>query len=872
MKKSLVIVESPAKAKTISKFLGNRYEVIASYGHIRDLPGSAGEIPEAIRGKPWARLAVDTENDFKPVYVVPRGSAKHVKELRKQIKDADELILATDEDREGESISWHLLELLKPKVSVRRITFHEITKAAIEEALAHPRDVDDKLVRAQESRRILDRLYGYSLSPVLWKKVRTKLSAGRVQSVAVRLVVEREEERLAFHSAVYWDVEARLRGEKHKDFTATLIAVGDRRIPNGKDFDPSTGQPKSQQVIVLNQSEAEKLARQAPEQLPWTVVRVEKKQQKKRPSPPFITSTLQQAASSQLNLSPGRTMAIAQRLYEGVDLGGGEREGLITYMRTDSVTLSERAIASAAGVIQSRFGKEYYQGPRRYQTKSKSAQEAHEAIRPTELSRSPDQVAKFLDGPERALYELIWRRTLASQMADAVLEKTAADIEVHIDGTPHTFRANGSIVRFPGFLKVADGNSQETVLPELHQGQKVVSQAEAAAAPDCLALLETSPARHETSPPARYTEATLVRKLEEEGIGRPSTYAPTISTIQQRGYVVKRKGALVPTFVGMAVVNLLRDHFARYVDLKFTANMEESLDDIAKGNREWLDFLRTFYRGNSQSDKGLVEHIKDELPRIDYPAIPVGNDPETGEPLTVRIGPTSVFVQRGEGGQDNTATIPRDIHVDELDPPLVREIIENKSKGKIELGQDETTGETIYAIEGPYGPYVQRGNNGDKKKKPKRCGLPKGMTLEEVDLKLARELLSLPRTLGAHPETGDAIKAGLGRFGPFVQQGSDFRSLPKEDSVFTVTLERALELLAQPKKSRRTRQAKQALKVLGKHPKSGKELGVYKGRYGPYISDGKVNAKIPKGDDPEEVTLEQAVEWIEDAESKKKKK
>ncbi len=870
MGKSLVIVESPAKAATIKRFLGKDYKVVASYGHVRDLPGSASEIPEKIRGLPWARMAVDTEHDFKPVYVVPRKSAKFVKELKNHLKEADALILATDEDREGESISWHLIELLKPKVPVHRITFHEITKPAIREALDNPRDIDGQLVRAQESRRILDRLYGYSLSPVLWKKVRGRLSAGRVQSVAVLLVVQREEERLAFKSAEYWDVQARLRGEGDKEFTATLVVVGDKRIPNGKSFDPSTGKPKTDDVLVLIEKDAARIARASEENLPWVVTRVEKKEQKKRPAPPFITSTLQQAASSQLGLSPGQTMRIAQRLYEGIDLGGGDREGLITYMRTDSVTLSEKALRSAGDLIRSRFGQHYYSGPRRYKTKSKSAQEAHEAIRPTELPRSPESLKQLLHKEELALYTLIWKRAVASQMADAVLEKTAVDFEVVLDGVPHVYRANGSVIQFDGFMRLT-GNGEETVLPEIRQGQEVLAADTPAAEEPPLVLLGTQPSRHETSPPARYTEASLVRKLEEEGIGRPSTYAPTISTIQQRGYVVKRKGALVPTFVGMAVVDLLRRHFAQYVDLKFTANMEEALDDIANGNREWVEFLRTFYDGNGKTDKGLVQRIQEELPRIDYPAIAVGKDPESHEPLTVRIGPRSAFVQRGEGGPENTATIPHDLFMDELDGHQLREILENKGKGKICLGEDEETGEPVYVIEGPYGPYVQLGN-GEKKKKPKRCGLPKGMTLEEVDLDLAKKLLSLPRTLGAHPETGAAVKAGLGRYGPFVQHEKEFRSLKDEDSVFTVTLEQALELLAQPKRSRRaTTRRKRAVRELGKHPQTGRELGIYDGRYGPYISDGQVNARIPKATDPASINLEQAASLLDEAAEKKKR-
>ncbi|MCX7045321.1 MAG: type I DNA topoisomerase, partial [Candidatus Sumerlaeota bacterium] len=527
-KYKLVIVESPAKGKTIEKFLGPGYKVAASFGHIRDLPSSAAEIPDELRDKPWARMAVDVEHGFKPVYVVPPDSRKHVAELRKLLKGASELLLATDEDREGESISWHLLDELKPGLPVRRITFHEITKSAIQEALAHPRDVDMELVRAQESRRILDRLFGYSLSPVLWKKIRTKLSAGRVQSVAVRLIVEREEERRAFKCTEYWDVEALLRAGEI-EFGATLTAINNQRLASGKDFDGETGQLKTEAAgaLVLDRAAAERIAKGAMAALPWKVGAVERRETRQRPWPPFTTSTLQQAASSNLNMPPKQTMSVAQRLYEGMDLGGGEREGLITYMRTDSVTLSEKALQESGQYIKSHFGEAFYGGARRYQTKSKSAQEAHEAIRPTEVARPPESVAKFLAKEELALYRLIWNRTVASQMADAVLDKTAVDFLATIGGAVHSFRANGSVVRFPGFLKVYGGDSKDkdALLPELKEGQLIGREE----GPKAVKIAETKPCRHQTQPPPRYTEASLIKKLEDEGIGRPSTYAPTIS-------------------------------------------------------------------------------------------------------------------------------------------------------------------------------------------------------------------------------------------------------------------------------------------------------------------------------------------------------
>jgi DNA topoisomerase-1 len=857
--KKLVIVESPAKAKTIEKFLGGDYKVVASYGHVRDLPTSASETPEEIRKKPWGRLAVDTSADFTPYYVVPDDKQKRVSELRKQVKDAEEILLATDEDREGESISWHLLSLLNPKVPVRRITFNEITKDAILGALRSPRDMDDRLVRAQEGCRILDRLFGYELSPVLWKKVRTGLSAGRVQSVALRLVVEREEERMAFRGAEYWDIEARFRGEGI-EFTGTLVSHDGRRIATGKDFDPQTGGLKSEGVdkapLHLREDDARSLAQAALAARPWRVASVEEKEAVQRPYPPFTTSTMQQAASSALGMSLKRTMSIAQKLYEGVDTGNGQREGLITYMRTDSVTLSERAIQEAGEVIRKEFGDNYYEGPRRYRTSSKMAQEAHEAIRPTHLALTPDQLAHALDKDELALYDLIWRRTLASQMADARLAKTAADIAAGAS----VFRVNGSVVRFPGFLKVFNGSQKDVVVPHMEEGQ-LVGPGQRVEALDAL------PKRHETTPPARYTEASLVKKLEEEGIGRPSTYASIITTIQQRDYVGKRGAALVPTFTGMAVTHMLRDHFGEFVDIKFTARMEDALDEIASGNLDWVDFLRAFYRGGGDFGHGLHQTIEHELPKIEFPAIEIGADPATGETITVRVGRTAPFLQRGGGGDGNTATVPADTPPDELTVEKASEILAARAFGRVELGASPDGGETVYLCEGPLGPYVQLGE-GDKKKKPRRASVPQGVARDTVTLPDAMKWLSLPRELGAHPDSGLAVAASVGRFGPYVVHNGDFRSLREGDDVYTVTLERALELLAQPK-ARRSAPAKKSLKDLGAHPESGKGVAVMDGRYGPYVTDGAVNATLPKGADPMTVTMEQAVQLLAAAAEKK---
>jgi DNA topoisomerase I len=857
--KKLVIVESPAKAKTIEKFLGAGYKVVASYGHVRDLPTSAGETPEEIRKKPWGRLAVDTSADFTPYYVIPEDKQKRVAELRKQVKDADEILLATDEDREGESISWHLLSVLSPKVPVRRITFNEITKEAILGSLKDPRDVDDRLVRAQEGRRILDRLFGYELSPVLWKKVRTGLSAGRVQSVALRLVVEREEERIAFRGAEYWDIEARFSGEGI-EFTGTLVSHDGKRIATGKDFDSTTGALKAEDAasapLQLRADTAQAIAEAALAARPWRVASVDEKETTLRPYPPFTTSTMQQAASSALGMSLKRTMSIAQKLYEGVDTGAGEREGLITYMRTDSVTLSERAIQEAGEVIRKDFGDKYYDGPRRYRTSSKMAQEAHEAIRPTHLSLTPDKLAHALDKDELALYDLIWRRTVASQMADARLAKTAADIAAG----PSIFRVNGSVVRFPGFLKVLNGSQRDIVVPHLEEGQLVGPGQRV----DALAAV---PKKHETIPPPRYTEASLVKKLEEEGIGRPSTYASIITTIQQRDYVTKRGTALVPTFTGMAVIHLLRDHFGEFVDIKFTARMEGALDEIASGTVDWVDFLRAFYRGGGDFGHGLHQTIEHELPKIEFPAIEIGADPTTGETIAVRVGRTAPFLQRGAGGEGNTATVPAETPPDELTVEKAAEILSAKAFGKVRIGEHPDTGEAVYQCEGPIGPYVQLGE-GDKKNKPRRSSVPPGTPRDSVTLPDALKWLSLPRELGKHPDSGNPIAASVGRFGPYIVHDGDFRSLREGDDVYTVTLERALELLSQPK-GRRAAAAKNSLKDLGAHPQSAKPLTVMEGRYGPYVTDGKVNATLPKGLDPATVTLEQAVDLLAAAAEKK---
>lgn len=870
----LVIVESPAKARTIERFLGPEYTVEASYGHIRDLPRTASETPSAIRDKAWGRMAVDTEGGFRPFYIVPAESRRHVRELKAKLAGVEEIVLATDEDREGESISWHLLEVLKPKVPVRRIAFHEITRPAIQAALQNPRNVDKRLVRAQEARRILDRLFGYSLSPVLWKKVRTKLSAGRVQSVALRLIVEREEERQRFRVSEFWRARATLA---HGDevFSAVLTRVGGRLLATGKDFDSATGRIRdSSRALSLDEDAATRIAEGAVEAVPWRVGSVERKSSVQRPAPPFTTSTLQQAASSRLGMSPRQTMRIAQRLYEGVDLGGGDREGLITYMRTDSVTLSNKALADAGRHIEAAFGPDYYQGPRRYKTKSRVAQEAHEGIRPTEVGRTPDRMARYLDRRELALYRLIWNRTVASQMADARLDRTTLEIAARIEGVDHAFQATGSVVRFPGFFRAYGGARKDQILPQLEEGDEIHAEGSRGTGQVVpsdrtghgVLLRSVEPERRETKPPARYTEASLVRKLEEEGIGRPSTYTPTISTIQERDYVRKRGGNLVPTYTGMAVNQLLRSHFEKYVDVGFTARMEDALDDIARGEVESESFLRDFYNGR-RGKPGLARQIEETLPGIDYPAVTAGTDPDTGEPIRIRIGRDSVYAERGKGDAVVRATIPDEMLIDELTVDKLTGLLNTPRGGEEPIGNDPATGRPVFVRKGRYGPYVQLGDS-RAQEKPRWVGLPDGMDPADVTLAYALRLLSLPRTLGKDPQSGEPVKAGLGRYGPYVQRGREYRNIESADRVFTVTLDEALTLLAREKRPRRAGRA--VLKELGAHPDSGKAVRVLEGRYGPYVTDGTTNASIPRGTDPAAVTIGQAAELLAEAAQRKK--
>ena len=874
--KPLVIVESPAKAKILGRFLGNKYRVEASYGHVRDLPESASEVPKEIKDKEWGRLGVDIEQDFTPYYVIPADKKKQVAHLRSAVKEASEILLATDPDREGESISWHLTQVLKPKVPVRRIVFHEITEDAVNEALKNPANVDENLVRAQESRRILDRLYGYTLSPLLWKKVQTGLSAGRVQSVAVRLIVEREEERRAFMVAVYWDLEARLRGDG-REFVATLVRLGDQRIASGKDFDPLTGALKNPNVRLLGEADAAALAEAIRANVPWTVTSVEQKPGVERPAPPFTTSTLTQEASRKLGFSAERTMQVAQRLFQGIEMGDDQAGGLITYHRTDSTTLSDKALNESARVIREMFGPEYYDGPRRYQTRVKNAQEAHEAIRPTDFRLTPSRLEKVLDPDSLKIYDLIWKRTMASQMVDARVLRTTLEISAQAPkGEAAVLTASGKAIEFAGFRRAyvegsddpaAELEEQEAILPQCAVGDRI--QIEGGSPSTSIVLLGTEARRHETSPPARYTEASLIKELERLGIGRPSTYAPTIATVIRRGYVFRQGKALVPSFTAFAVTKLLREHFGDFIETDFTAEMEDDLDEISRGEREWIAFLREFYFGDKKH-RGLLPAVAHGESRADYPVLDLGTDPETGEPVRVRIGRFGPFVQVAEGGPGKTASLPEDIAPADLTVEKALELVRARAEGPRLLGVDPQTGKNVYVMTGRFGAYVQLGETPEappKKKgqkaaaveKPKRASLQLGMTDQTVTLEDALKLLSLPRTVGLHPDDNQPVVTNFGRFGPYVKHGDEFRSLESDDDVFSITLDAALELLRAPKQSRRRQATKKTLRELSQ---DGTTIKVLAGRYGPYVTDGRTNASIPKTMNPETLTYAQAEELL----------
>ena len=795
-----MIVESPAKARTISAYLGDDFVVDSSVGHIRDLPTSAKEIPDKLKKEPWARLGVDIEHDFEPLYVVDSDKKSKVSELRKRLADAEELLLATDEDREGEAIAWHLIEVLKPKVPVRRMVFHEITRAAIERALEETRQIDVRLVDAQETRRILDRLYGYEVSPVLWRKITSGLSAGRVQSVATRLVVERERERMAFVRAGWWDIEATFDPES---FAASLVAVDGRRLAKGRDFG-SDGGLKDENLLLLDETGANGLAERL-DGVGFTVKSVERKPYLRRPSAPFMTSTLQQEASRKLRFTSKRTMQVAQRLYEN---------GYITYMRTDSTTLSDSALTAARTQARELYGPEYVPDqPRRYDRKVKNAQEAHEAIRPAGDSfRTPDQVSRELGSDELRLYDLIWKRTLSSQMADAKGQTVSMRIVgTSSDGEEAEFGTSGTVITFRGFLAAYeegrdDGRKdEERKLPNLSEG-------------DALTATALEPQGHETTPPPRYTEATLVRALEERGIGRPSTYAAIIGTILDRGYVFKKDSALVPTFLAFAVVGLLEQHFGRLVDYDFTARMEDDLDRIAAGDEERVQWLRRFYYGNG--DEGLKDLVSD-LGGIDAREV---SSIEIGDGIVVRVGRYGPYLER----DGRRASVPAQVVPDELTVEKAEELLSQPSEDRT-LGADPETGREIVARTGRYGPYVTEVLDEGSKEKPRTASLFQSMALDTITLEDALKLLTIPRVLGVDSADGEEVVARNGRYGPYVQKGKESRSLDSEEQLLEITLEQALELLSKPKERRRSWRGRRTAAGAGSRPRDA-EAGRREGR------------------------------------------
>lgn len=858
MGKTLVIVESPAKARTIKGFLGSDYEVQASIGHIRDLAENRKELPEDVQKKWWADFSVDIDANFEPIYVVPKEKAAQVKKLREALKSSDGLVLATDEDREGESISWHLLEVLKPKkgMPVKRIAFHEITAKAIQEALASPRELDENLVRAQEARRILDRLYGYGLSPVIWRISRGKrLSVGRVQTPAVKLIVEREIERRNFRSAVYWDLKATLDSGKGK-FEATLQQIDGKRIISGKDdFDPATGQVKAKDRVLVDGAQAESLRVACQQSKAWTVDSVESHPEQRKPYAPFMTSTLQQEANRKLGFSADRTMRLAQDLYEGLE-GVGIQGGLITYMRTDSLNLSSEAVGQAREWIEAEYGKDYLpERPNRYTSKVSNAQEAHEAIRPTDVSRTPDAVrkalgAKFADHAK--LYELIWKRTVASQMRPAELEITSAAISVEAEGRVLRFGSSGKTIRFAGFLRAyVEGSDdpeaaledQERVLPPLTEGQAVTA--------DAIEALE-----HITKPPARYTDASLVKALEERGIGRPSTYAAIIKTIVDRGYVNKKGRELVPTFLAFYVTEFMNGEFPELSDLGFTAGMDEDLDAIANGKRDWKAYLNEFYHGDADSP-GLKPLVDQKSTGLRAPIFSVGVHPESSEPIEVRLGQRGFYLSCG----DQTATLPDDLPPADLDVAKAIELLAQKAAGPKVVGVHRETGRNLILIKSPKGQFVkveQTEHEVAKKAKPIWVSLPPGADPETLTQDDWDALSSLPRSLGTLD--GETVTAGIGKYGPYVAKGRDYRNLDDWRAALTLDLEAAEEIFAAPKTTKGGKAAKgSVLREFGELPGAEGPVKVLGGWYGPYVTDGKTNASLPKGTDPSTLGADEAV-------------
>ncbi|MEZ6014901.1 MAG: type I DNA topoisomerase [Planctomycetota bacterium] len=847
MSKTLVIVESPTKAKTLKKFLGSDYVVESSVGHIRDLPANASEVPADLKKEAWSRLGVDVEHDFKPLYIVQPEKKKKITELKAALKTVDALLLATDEDREGEAISWHLVEVLQPKVPYKRMVFHEITKSAILEAVQATREIDSDLVEAQEGRRIIDRLYGYEVSPVLWRKIGPRLSAGRVQSVAIKMLVDRERARMRFRTAEYWDLVATFRTDEQKTFEARLISLDGQRVASGKDFDPDTGKLVRADAVLVDAARAAALAKALDGQ-PFNILSAEEKPFTRSPAPPFTTSTLQQEGSRKLRFDAKRTMRAAQRLYEN---------GHITYMRTDSVVLSTTAIELARTTISKTYGDEFLPpAPRTYKGKVQNAQEAHEAIRPAgESIVSVDSIRMTLGVDEAKIYDLVVKRTLASQMKDARGRRMTLKVGGRGGDADAVFQATGQVIDFMGFLKAyvedtdepAEGDdAADRLLPPVRQG-------------DAVSATELTAEEHHTIPPARLTEATLVKMLEEEGIGRPSTYASIIDTILRREYSFKKGTALVPTFTAFAVVALMEQHLSHLIDSKFTAKMEARLDAISRGEDKMLPYLRDFYSGGIDQAPGLRPLLDAKVEAIDARTIctiPIGAD-EAGREVIVRVGRFGPFVQREEA----TAQIPDQTCPDELTVAAAEQLLAAKEQGDKPLGHHPESGKPIFVKTGRYGPYVQVGT-ADDDEKPKMVSLLRGMTPETLDLATALELASLPRVIG-QDEAGVDIVASNGRYGPYIKRGSDTRSLTAEDDLLKVDLARALELLAQEKRGR-ARGVAEPIKVYENIPElDGKSITLNKGRYGPYITDGEVNASLPRGiEDPTTLTVPQALELL----------
>ena len=878
--KRLVVVESPTKAKTIRKFLPSQgYQIEASMGHIRDLPASAKEIPEEYKDEDWSRLGVKVDDSFKPLYVVPSKKKKVVRALRKALKSADELFIATDEDREGESIGWHLVKVLDPKVPIRRMVFHEITQEAIERALDETRDIDQDLVEAQETRRILDRLVGYSISPLLWRKIKPKLSAGRVQSVAVRILVMREKERITFVPASYWDLKAHLE-KADLPFDADLTHIDGVRLASGRDFDEDTGRLKAdvtegKDVLLLDEEQATTLAERLPQQT-WRVADVKERVRSKSPYAPFITSTLQQEANRKLGFTSSRTMRVAQKLYEN---------GYITYMRTDSTNLSKEAVSGARNAVVERYGDAFLSTSRREYKSSKSAQEAHEAIRPAG-SEMKTKKEHGLRGDQARLYDLIWKRTVATQMADAKIRYINVYFDVPTgedDERTARFRASGKSIDFPGFFRAyvegsddpeAELEDRERPLPAFSIGETSVDGPTGAAVqgdgqpPEGFGVDGVEPVGHETKPPSRYTEASLVKTLEEEGIGRPSTYASIIGTIQRRGYVQKKGSSLVPTFTAFATNNLLETQFEPLVDVSFTAEMEDVLDDIASGQKDPTPYLTRFYQG----DTGIEPRVEEGLDKIDGKEISEIDFPTVWGDYVVRVGKYGPYVEGplGDDGETATASLPDDLAPGDTTEEILQDILEEANRDDELLGIHPEDDMPVFLKTGPYGPYIQLGED-DQKGRPKRVSLPPGVEPKDVDFDLGLQIINLPRVLGEHPETGDAIDANIGRYGPYVRHKKTkgkytYASLKKSDNVLTVGYDRAMELIEEKEKKYKPQ------RVLGTHPATGEPIEVWEGRYGPYVKHDGTNASLKDEQTIEDLTQDEAIDLLAEKGGKKKRK